>query len=67
MRVFSCIFRTWELRLFAACDIEAVTEVGNTIELTCWAVAATDVAKDEADAELLVTWYGSIFVAVVLF
>ena len=56
MSVFSCILRTWELRWFAAWDIDAVTEVGNTIEFTCWTVAATDVAKDaDAEVELLVT------------
>ena len=46
---------------FAAWDIDAVTDVGKTIEFTCWTVAATDEAKVDAEsgAELLVTWYGS--------
>ena len=57
MIVFSCIFLTWELIWFAAWDMEAVTDVGKTIELTTFCDSAIDDANVEQDsgAVLLVT------------
>ena len=58
MIVFSCIFLTWELIWFAAWDMEAVTDVGKTMELTTFCDSAIDDANVEQDsgAVLLVTW-----------